>query len=179
MLPEPQASLAQGIVLGIRGNIPQSLNNDFARSGTAHLLAISGINLGIMAGILLSIGIWLFGRRHYLYVWLALGIVWFYAAITGMNPPVVRGAIMASLFLVAELLGRQRSAIVALTLAAAVMVGVSPYILGDASFQLSFLAMAGLIFLSPVFRNLGRRQSRRRWVRAEPPSPWLILPTIL
>ena len=110
VLPEPQASLAQGIVLGIRSNIPLSLKNDFARSGTAHLLAISGINLSIMAGILLSMGIWLFGRRHYLYVWLALGIIWLYALITGMHPPVVRGAIMASLFLVAELLGRQRSA---------------------------------------------------------------------
>jgi competence protein ComEC len=64
---------------------------------------------------------------------------------------------MASLFLIAEALGRQRSAMVALTFAAAVMVGVSPYILGDASFQLSFLAMAGLIFITPVFHSLGRR----------------------
>jgi competence protein ComEC len=157
VLSEPQASLAQGILLGIRGNIPESLKSDFARSGTAHLLAISGLHLSIMAGVLLSIGIWLFGRRHYLYVWLALGAIWLYAIITGLHPPVVRGAIMASLFLAAELLGRQRSAMVALTFAAAVMVGISPYILGDASFQLSFLAMAGLVFLFPVFRNLGRK----------------------
>lgn len=157
VLSEPPASLAQGIVLGIRSNIPPSLNGDFARSGTAHLLAISGINLSIMAGVLLSLGIWLFGRRHYLYVWLALGVIWLYAIITGMNPPVVRGAIMASLFLIAEFLGRQRRAITALTLAAAIMVGISPYILGDAAFQLSFLAMAGLIFLFPIFRNLGRK----------------------
>lgn len=157
VLPEPQASLAQGIVLGIRGNIPETLKADFAQSGTAHLLAISGLHLSIMAGVLLSIGIWLFGRRHYLYVWLALGAIWLYALITGMHPPVVRGAIMASLFLVAELLGRQSSAIVALTFAAAVMVGVHPYILGDASFQLSFLAMAGLVFIYPNLRNLGRK----------------------
>jgi competence protein ComEC len=157
VLPEPQASLAQGILLGMRGNIPDELNQDFTRSGTAHLLAISGLNIGIMAGILLAVGLWLFGRRHYLYVWLALGAIWFYTVITGMNPPVVRGAIMASLFLIAEALGRQRSAVAALTLAAAVMVGISPYILGDASFQLSFLAMAGLIFIYPVFSSLGRK----------------------
>jgi competence protein ComEC len=157
VLPEPQASLAQGILLGMRGNIPADLNQDFARSGTAHLLAISGLNIGIMVGILLAVGLWLFGRRHYLYVWLALGAIWFYTVITGMNPPVVRGAIMASLFLIAEALGRQRSAAAALTLAAAVMVGISPYILGDASFQLSFLAMAGLIFIYPVFSKLGRK----------------------
>jgi competence protein ComEC len=157
VLPEPQASLAQGMVLGIRGNIPQEIRDDFSHSGTAHLLAISGLHLGIIAGILLGIGLWLFGRRHYLYVWLALGAVWIYTVITGMNPPVVRGAIMVSIFLLAEALGRQRSAIVALTFAAAVMVGVSPYILGDAAFQLSFLAMAGLIFIFPILRDLGRR----------------------
>jgi competence protein ComEC len=156
-LPEPQASLAQGIILGIRGNIPLTIKTDFIHTGTAHLLAISGLHLSIIAGILLSIGIWLFGRRHYYYIWLALGVIWLYALLTGMHPPVVRGAIMASLFLTAELLGRQRSAITTLTFAAAVMVGISPYILGDAAFQLSFLAMAGLIFLFPTFQALGRK----------------------
>ena len=157
VLPEPQASLAQGILLGIRENIPQPVKDDFIRTGTAHLLAISGLHLGIVAGIMLSLGVWLLGRRHYLYIWLAMATIWLYALLTGMHPPVVRGAIMASLFLTAELLGRQRSAIAALTLAAAVMVGISPYILGDAAFQLSFLAMAGLVFLFPAFRSLGRR----------------------
>jgi len=157
VLPEPQASLAQGVLLGIRGNIPQELKDDFSRSGAAHLLAISGLHLGIMAGVVLGIGLWLFGRRYYLYVWLALGAVWLYTVITGMNPPVVRGAIMASLFLAAEALGRQRSGMVALTFAAAVMVGIHPYILGDASFQLSFLAMAGLVFIFPILRDRGRR----------------------
>ena len=157
VLPEPQSSLAQGIILGIRGNIPGNLNDAFARSGTTHLLAISGFNIGVMAGIMLGVGLFLFGRRHYLYVWLALVAVWFYAVITGMSPPVLRGAIMASIFLVAEALGRQRSGMVALTLAAALMVGIQPYVLGDASFQLSFLAMAGLVFIYPVFNELGRR----------------------
>jgi len=157
VLPEPQASLAQGILLGIRENIPPSVKDDFIHTGTAHLLAISGLHLGIVAGIMLSLGIWLFGRRHYLYIWLALATIWLYALLTGMHPPVVRGAIMASLFLTAELLGRQRSAITALVFAAAVMVGISPCILGDAAFQLSFLAMAGLVFLFPAFRAMGRK----------------------
>lgn len=157
VLPEPQAALAQGILLGIRENIPQPVKEDFVRTGTAHLLAISGLHLGIVAGIMLSLGIWLLGRRYYLYVWLALAAIWLYALLTGLHPPVVRGAIMASLFLTAELLGRQRSAITALTFAAAVMVGLSPYILDDAAFQLSFLAMAGLVFLFPPLCSLGRR----------------------
>jgi len=124
VLPQPQASLAQGIVLGIRGNIPSELREDFSKTGTAHLLAISGLHLSIVAGLMLTIGIWLFGRRYYTYIWLALAVIWLYALITGMNPPVVRSAIMASVFLLAELLGRQRSSITALTFAAAIMVGV-------------------------------------------------------
>ena len=157
LLPEPQASLAQGIILGIRGNIPESVRNDFSRTGTAHILAISGLHLSIVAGIILSLGIWLFGRRYNLYVWLAMTAIWLYAILTGLHPPVIRGAIMASLFLTAILLGRQRSALPSLALAAVIMVGINPGILWSASFQLSFLAMAGLIFLAPRFMALGRK----------------------
>jgi competence protein ComEC len=156
-MPEPAASLAQGVVLGIRYNIPQPVKDDFARTGTAHLLAISGLHLSILAGILLSLGIRLFGKKRYIYIWLALGVIWLYAIITGLNPPVVRGAIMASLFLSAELLGRQRTAVTSLAFAAAIMVAVDPLILRDAAFQLSFLGMAGLIFIAPPLMNLGRR----------------------
>lgn len=157
VMPEPQAALTQGIVLGIRYNIPAEVKADFVQSGTTHILAISGVNLSIIAGILLSIGIWFFGKRRYIYIWLALGIIWLYTLLTGMNPPVVRGAIMASVFLAAELLGRQRTAITSLAFAAAVMAGIDPPILFDASFQLSVLAMAGLIFITPPLRGLGQR----------------------
>ncbi len=157
VMPEPQASLAQGVILGIRGNIPSSVEDSFIHTGTAHLLAISGLHLSIVAGIMLSLGIWLFGKRHYLYIWLALGIIWLYALLTGMHPPVFRAAIMASLFLTADLLGRQRSAVTALVFAAAIMVGISPQILWTASFQMSFMAMAGLIFIFPLIQSLGRK----------------------
>ena len=160
VLPEPQASLAQGVILGIRGNIPSSVKDNFIHTGTAHLLAISGLHLSIVAGIMLSLGIWLFGRRGYIYVWLTLGTIWLYALLTGMHPPVLRAAIMASVFLTAELLGRQRSAITALAFAAAVMVGVSPQVLWDASFQMSFMAMSGLIFIFPPIQSLGRKVVR-------------------
>ncbi|HXY74938.1 MAG TPA: ComEC family competence protein, partial [Dehalococcoidales bacterium] len=114
ILPEPQASLAQGIILGQRGSIPQSVNNDFSRTGTTHILAISGQNLAILAGLIVAAGIWAFGKKRYIYAWLALGGVWFYALLTGMDAPEVRSAIMVSVFLVAEILGRQKSALTAL-----------------------------------------------------------------
>ena len=95
-------------------------------SGTTHILVISGSQFNIVAGILVSIGLWLFGKRRYLYIWLAPAAIWVYALLTGMSPPVIRAAIMVSLFLTADLLGRQKRAITVLAFAAAVMVAITP-----------------------------------------------------
>jgi len=157
VLPEPQASLAQGIILGVRSSIPDDIKNQLSISGTTHILAISGINLSILAGILISLGIRLFGRRRYYYVWLALSIIWFYTVLTGWQASVIRAAIMASVFLFAEYLGRQKYALPALALSAAIMVGLDPQLLWSISFQLSFLAMVGLIFIAPLFLSLWQR----------------------
>ncbi len=151
-LAEPQASLAQVLLLGMRGTIPEDVQTDFSHSGGAHLLAISGLHLTILTGILLSLGIWLFGRRHNIHIWLTLGIIWLYALLTGLHPPIMRAAIMVSLFLAAELLGRQRHTFTALTFAAALMVTFTPQLLWQASFQMSFAAMAGLVFISPILQ---------------------------
>ena len=153
-LPEPQASLAQGIVLGLRGNIPDDVNTDFARSGTTHVLAISGMNLTIIAGLLSLVLGRIIGKRFYLYVWLTLAVIWFYTVISGASPSVMRATMMASLFLVAELLGRQKNAGPALCFAAAVMIFFNPLVLWDVSFQLSVLSMAGIIFLYPLLRDM-------------------------
>jgi len=161
ILPEPQASLAQSLILGMRKGIPSSLKSDFAHSGTTHLLAISGLHLSIVAGMLLAIGTRLFGRRRYGHIWLALAGVWLYAMITGMNPPVFRAAIMVSLFLAAGMLGRQRSAITGLAFAAAIMTAANPQTLWDVSFQMSFLAMAGLVSVSPFLQSWGREAVNR------------------
>jgi competence protein ComEC len=154
-LPEPQGSLAQGILLGIRSNIPYSVTQAFSRTGTAHILAISGLHISIIIGVLLSVLILLFGRQHSIYIWLTLIAIWIYALLTGMRPPVIRATVMGSLFLIAEYLGRQRSAITALAFAAAVMVGVQPQILWSVSFQLSFMAMLGLILFYPYLQAFG------------------------
>ncbi|HXZ30217.1 MAG TPA: ComEC/Rec2 family competence protein, partial [Dehalococcoidia bacterium] len=166
-LPEPQASLAQGILLGLRTNIPDSLNQAFSRTGTAHILAISGLNISIVIAMFLSLGILVFGRQRSLYIWLALAFTWLYTLLTGMNPPVIRAAIMGSLFLIALYLGRQGSAIIALAFAAAVMVGIDPQLLWSVSFQLSFLAMAGLILFYPYFQTWGRKGVARLFKNRE------------
>jgi len=156
-LPEPQAALAQAILLGARDNIPDSLHKAFSRTGTAHLLAVSGLHVGIIVAMLLSFGILVFGRHRYIYIWLALAILWLYVLLIGMRPPIVRASIMGSLFLLSDLFGRQRSSIIALAFAAAVMVGIQPHLLWSASFQLSFAAMTGLVVLYPRLQSWSRR----------------------
>jgi competence protein ComEC len=160
-LPEPQAALAKGILLGTRGGIPSSVKDDFAMSGTTHILAISGANLSIIAAMLLGLFTRLFGKRHGVYVFLTLAVIWGYSVLTGLEPPVVRSAVMASVFLAAELLGRQKSALPALAFSGAVMTLIDPPVLWDVSFQLSFMAMAGLVLIYPAFELIGRRLAVR------------------
>ncbi len=156
-LSEPQGAVAQALLLGLRGNIPSSLYQDFQRSGTAHILAISGLHLAIIAGILLSISVSVFGRRRPTYFLVALSTLWLYAILAGMSPSVMRAAIMVSVFLLGAYLGRQRTMITALAFAAALMVAISPQILWSVSFQLSFAAVTGIIFLAPIFQGWGAR----------------------
>ena len=151
-LPEPEASLAQSLLLGRRGAMQDSVSDAFSRTGTAHLLAVSGLHLGILLAAVLALALALLGRQRYLYVWIAIACVWAYAALTGMRPPVARAAIMATVFLLAELAGRQKHAPTALAFAAALMVAVQPQLLWHTSFQLSVLAMAGLVLLYQPLR---------------------------
>lgn len=169
-LPEPQGSLARGILLGQRASIPEDLREDFNRTGTTHIIAISGYNLTIVMGLLVAAAAWLLGRRRPLYLLLALGAIWGYSLLTGMPASVVRAAIMGSLWLLADLLGRPGAAGPALILAAAIMAGLNPLVLGDVAFQLSFAAMAGLIYLAPPLGRWGRRAWQRVCGGLAPPS---------
>ncbi|MCX6008203.1 MAG: DNA internalization-related competence protein ComEC/Rec2, partial [Chloroflexi bacterium] len=167
-LPEPQGSLAQAILLGIRGNLPQALLQSFYATGTTHLIAISGLNLTIILGMMLPLTIRLFGRRNQVYIWLSLLFIWLYTILTGLPPTVVRATIMGSVFLIAELLGRQRNAVAAMSFAGAVMVAIEPRVLWDTSFQLSFLSMLGLVLISPYFirmLNYGARSDAKSYMQ--------------
>ncbi|MBI4200673.1 MAG: DNA internalization-related competence protein ComEC/Rec2 [Chloroflexi bacterium] len=175
-LPEPQASLAQTLLLGIRSGVPASVAQAFRDTGTSHLLAISGLHVGVVLGLSLPLSVGLLGRRRNLYLLLPLGIVWLYAALSGFSPSAERAAIMASLFLLAVALGRQRSAFTALGFAAALMVALDPPVLYDISFQLSFAAMTGILLLWPPLERatdaaFDRVVDRETWWTR--PSRWV------
>ena len=143
-VPEPQAAFGQAILLGIRDGLPDSLTEDFRRSGASHLLAISGLHVGILLALTVSAGAALFGRRRRLYLLAPFAAVWGYALLSGASPSATRAAVMGTAYLLALVVGRPRSLVPALALAAALMAAAQPRVLSDVSFQLSFAAMMGI-----------------------------------
>ena len=170
VVPEPQAALGQATLLGLRRNIPQDLNEAFRRTGAAHLLAISGLHVGILLGISLAGSAALLGRKHHLHLIAPLIIIWLYGLLAGMSPSATRACIMGSVYLASLAFGRQRGSLAPIGIAAALMVAVSPSILYSISFQLSFAAIAGIAAFSdtfgdglrpPIERLIGRRSLLR------------------
>ena len=147
-LPEPQASLAQALLLGIRSRLPSEITDDFRATGTSHLLAVSGLHVGTVLILTLAASIWLIGRRRQLYLLIPLVVIWSYALLSGFATPVERAAIMGSVYLAALALGRPKSSLPALALAAAIMAGIEPQVLQQVSFQLSFTAIAGIAIVA-------------------------------
>ena len=154
VVPEPQAALGQALLLGMRDGLPDELVEEFRETGTSHLLAISGMHVGILLGIALAASQWLMGRRRHYYLLAPLVLIWGYALLSGMSPSAVRATIMGTVYLAALALGRPRAILPALGLAAAVMVAVHPMVLTSVAFQLSFAAMAGI---ATIARPLGDR----------------------
>ena len=145
--PEPAASLASAMLLGLRAGLPPEVSADFRRAGLAHILAISGLHVGMALGVALLISQALLGRRYGLYLILPLAAVWGYVLLAGAPPSAVRAAMMGSAFLLALAVGRTPAAVNALGLAAFLLLLAEPRSLWDRSFQLSFSAMAGVLLL--------------------------------
>ena len=170
VVPEPQAALGQATLLGLRRNIPTELTDAFRRTGTAHLLAISGLHVGILLGISLAASAALLGRKHHLHLIAPLLAIWLYGLLSGMSPSATRACIMGSVFLASLAFGRQRGSLAPIGVAAALMVAISPSVLYSISFQLSFAAIAGIAAYSDTFgdglkatveRLIGRRSILR------------------
>ena len=96
VVPEPQASVGQALLLGLRDGLDDELVDDFRATGTSHVLAISGLHVGIILGVGLAVGAWVLGRRRQVYLMVPLLLIWAYALLAGMSPSVTRAAIMGS-----------------------------------------------------------------------------------
>lgn len=143
LFADPEASLLAGILLGMEQGISPEIQQAFNQTGTTHIIAISGFNITIIAGLFISLfGRWLGARRGAIAAGIAIGI---YTLLVGADAAVVRAAIMGSISLLACLIGRQTYAFSALSAASIVMTTINPLVLWDVGFQLSFAATLGLI----------------------------------
>jgi competence protein ComEC len=143
LFPEPECALLSGILLGEESSIPVTLKDAFSRTGTSHIVAISGFNISIIAGIFLSLTKRLPRRiPGWLVAILGIGL---YTVLVGAAPSVVRAAIMGGMAMLARQLGRRSDGLTSLAFTGAVMTLLYPWMLWDIGFQLSFAATLGLL----------------------------------
>lgn len=150
-IPEPHSSFLGGITVGARDAMPKELRDEFKITGVSHIVALSGYNITIVAETIMLI--LSFFPRYLAIGGGVFGIILF-AIMTGASATVLRASIMALIGLSAKATGRIYTASWALFLAGFFMILQNPKILRfDISFQLSFLATVGLIYLSPFFEK--------------------------
>jgi competence protein ComEC len=156
-VPEPEAALGAGILLGVRAGIDPAIRDAFAVAGLSHVVAISGWNVAIVVALIVAATRRLrerFGPR--LPALVAMAAVAGYVILVGASPAVVRAAVMAAALLLARLGGSPAHAASALMGAVLAMLLVAPAALWDVGFQLSALATGGLIMLAaPIEARLG------------------------
>ncbi|MEX0762596.1 MAG: ComEC/Rec2 family competence protein [Dehalococcoidia bacterium] len=167
-ISEPAAGLAAAMVVGDRTRLNAALTESFRNSGTAHVLAISGLHVALVGGMTLVGAAVALGRRRQVYLLPPFMVTFGYAALAGFSPSVTRAAIMFSVYLLARALGRQRSVLPAIGLAAALMVATDPVVLSSVSFQLSFAAVAGIAVLVPPISERVRDMTAS-WIPAAGP----------
>jgi competence protein ComEC len=155
IFPDPEAALLAGILLGDDNGLPADLQQAYRNTGTAHIIAISGFNITIIAGLFILLFSRLLGRRRGA-ILAVLGIL-LYTVLVGATASVVRAAIMGTLAIFARQLGRRQNGLNTLAFTAALMAMINPLVLWDVGFQLSFAATLGLILYAQPFEDWAER----------------------
>lgn len=180
-ISQPQAALMGGLLLGVKQSLGKDLQEDFRTTGLIHIVVLSGYNISIIAEFIMSLLMFL--PRLFALFFGATGIILF-ALMVGGSATVVRASLMALLVVLAKVTGRASDVTRALFLAAFIMLFFNPRILiFDPSFQLSFMATLGLIYLSPKFQKyfsfISERYALRESVVATLSTQLFVLPLLL
>ena len=167
VMPFPESAVATAMLLGRRETLTPELVDKFRGTGAAHLLAISGLHVGVLLAVTSGAAGWLLGRQRPTYLIVAAVAIWLYALTAGASPSALRAAVMGTVYLAALGLGRPSGVLPALALAAAVMTAASPGLIRQVSFQLSFAAVGGIALALAMFGvSLNwRGSSSAGWIR--------------
>lgn len=150
-LVEPESALLNAMLLGNRRGLTPDILDMFSRAGISHIIAISGMHIAIIAFILLYIMITLGLSRHQSFI-LSTMVLVIYTVLVGMPASAMRASFMAILVMTAVYLGRLHTLINSLLLVAVILLLINPFLLrDDVGFQLSFLALLGIIYIKPIF----------------------------
>jgi len=147
----PQEGILEALIFGEEGRISKEWKDKLNFTGTRHIAAVSGMNITIITFLIfafaLSLGFW---RNQAIY--LTIFLLFLYILMIGVPASAVRAGIMAALFLTAQCFGRLSSGLRPVLFAATFMLAQNPLLLRlDVGFQLSFLAIFGMIYLQPAF----------------------------
>jgi competence protein ComEC len=160
-IPEPQASLLTGMLLGDEDGIAPELNADFTRVGASHVIAISGFNMVIVSGIVIRVLSSLIRGNRIVVTLNALSVIAVYSLFVGASPGILRAALMSGLLVVGSQLHRKTFVPTSLAFATVVLSLGDPAVLLDIGFQLSFLAVLGLsLFADPLSARFRRMLER-------------------
>jgi competence protein ComEC len=153
-LPAKEAGLFSALALGVRGEINPQLKRSFQKTGLGHIIAISGLHITLISGILTSLILFLIFDRKKAFI-LSFLILSLFIILIGAKASAIRAGIMGFLGGIAPYLGRRKSSLNALAFSVLLMLLFSPQILRyDLGFQLSFLAVLGIIYIVPLLKEL-------------------------
>jgi competence protein ComEC len=142
LLPEPHASLLNGILFGVKASMPTEFYQALITAGVLHIIALSGMNISILVNLLARMILRLGRKRSIL---LTMASIWGFVWFVGFSPSIVRAAGMGCVSLLAVYLGRQHYGLLSLILISMIMLLFDWNLLKSISFQLSFLATLGII----------------------------------
>eukprot|EP01132_Coremiostelium_polycephalum_P002994 gene2994-3739_t len=151
-IPNTQArSIALALVLGITDELEPEVRNTYAQTGTMHILAVSGLHVGILYFLL---GTFIYRNKKprnnsWPHALLMLAIIWTYAGITGLSPSALRATMTAGLALIAKLLRKVNNSYNLLAASAFILLLIHPLFICSVSFQLSYIAVLGILYLYP------------------------------
>ncbi len=145
-------AIVSALVLGIKDSLDNEIRNTYSHTGAMHVLAVSGLHVGILFQILTWLLAWTKKNKKY-GSWIFLSVVllclWLYALITGLSPSVLRAVTMFSLVALANTIQRSSSIYNTIALSALLILCYDPYLLFSVSFQLSYLALLAIVYFQP------------------------------